>query len=77
MTESVSPEVIETCDCHACIRDNNLKAGDGEDFFSQLPLSSARMILCPICGNKRCPKASDHRNECTESNEPNQAGSIY
>lgn len=36
-----------------------------------------RMILCPTCGNKRCPKATDHDLDCTGSNEPNQPGSIY
>lgn len=35
------------------------------------------MILCPICGNKRCPHANDHRNACTGSNEPGQVGSRY
>jgi len=35
------------------------------------------MTACPECGNKRCPKASDHRNNCTGSNEPGQEGSIY
>lgn len=38
---------------------------------------SIRMALCPTCGNKRCPKANDHRNECTVSNEPGQPGSAY
>ena len=36
-----------------------------------------RMILCPECGNKRCPRASDHTNACTNSNEPGQEGSRY
>ena len=35
------------------------------------------MILCPICGCKRCPKASDHELTCTSSNEPGQPGSVY
>ena len=35
------------------------------------------MILCPTCGNKRCPHANDHRNACTGSNEPGQPGSAY
>lgn len=35
------------------------------------------MILCPKCGNKRCPKSSDHNLECTDSNEPGQEGSVY
>lgn len=36
-----------------------------------------RMIVCPECGNKRCPHATDHRNACTGSNEPGQTGSAY
>lgn len=36
-----------------------------------------RMIVCPDCGNKRCPKASYHRFECTNSNEPGQMGSVH
>jgi hypothetical protein len=36
-----------------------------------------RMFLCPTCGNKRCPKATDHRLDCTGSNEPGQQGSYY
>jgi len=35
------------------------------------------MIVCPDCGNKRCPKASNHALKCTNSNDPNQVGSIY
>lgn len=35
------------------------------------------MIVCSVCGNKRCPKATFHGNECTGSNEPNQPGSSY
>lgn len=35
------------------------------------------LIVCPLCGNKRCPKASDHTLECTGSNEPGQPGSVY
>lgn len=35
------------------------------------------MLVCATCGNKRCPKASNHVLECTGSNEPGQQGSIY
>ncbi|MGL4649946.1 MAG: hypothetical protein ACRC1H_11100 [Caldilineaceae bacterium] len=42
-----------------------------------LTLNDIRMALCPDCGNKRCPKANDHRNVCTGSNEPGQPGSAY
>lgn len=36
-----------------------------------------RMVLCPDCGNKRCPKATNHMLECSGSNEPGQKGSRY
>jgi len=35
------------------------------------------MIVCPKCGNKRCPRASHHDYQCTGSNEPGQTGSKY
>jgi len=60
----------ESCECHRCIEEKGLRVGG-------VPLSSAKMILCPTCGNKRCPKANDHRNECSGSNEPGQPGSAY
>ena len=34
-------------------------------------------IVCPECGNKRCPHATDHNLECTNSNEPGQKGSRF
>jgi hypothetical protein len=58
------------CECHRCIDEKGLNVNG-------LPLSMTKMILCPECGNKRCPKASDHRLACTNSNEPGQPGSIY
>jgi hypothetical protein len=42
-----------------------------------LPVTSTRMILCPECGNKRCPKATDHHLTCTGSNESGQPGSVF
>lgn len=40
-------------------------------------LNDMRFVMCPDCGNKRCPRANDHRNACTGSNEPGQEGSAY
>lgn len=34
-------------------------------------------IVCPKCGNKRCPHASDHDYGCTDSNDHGQPGSVY
>lgn len=39
--------------------------------------NNMRMIVCEICGNKRCPHATNHINECTGSNEPGQKGSSW
>ena len=50
--------------CHLCF------SKSGQMFLD-------RMILCPECGNKRCPKATHHELPCTNSNEPGQPGSIY
>ena len=50
--------------CHKCFKKSEI-------------LIQERMIVCPICGNKRCPKASDHNLKCTNSNNSDQKGSIY
>lgn len=42
-----------------------------------ITLTDMRFVVCPDCGNKRCPHANDHRNACTGSNEPGQEGSAY
>jgi hypothetical protein len=54
--------------CHCCL--------DGV-IVDGFPVSLTTMIVCPDCGNKRCPKASDHRLSCTSSNDLEQAGSVY
>lgn len=40
-------------------------------------MTNMRFVVCPDCGNKRCPRANDHRNACTGSNELGQEGSAY
>ncbi|MNE20680.1 hypothetical protein D3C81_240100 [compost metagenome] len=62
------------CECHRCIDEHRLGT---EGPLGWLPLSSTKMILCPVCGCKRCPHASDHDLACTGSNEVGQPGSIY
>ena len=41
------------------------------------PLTMSTFIVCPDCGNKRCPRATDHNLECTNSNDTGQKGSRY
>lgn len=61
----------ESCGCYACV--GNLPAREG----SWLTVGLTHMIVCDTCGNKRCPHGTDHRNDCTGSNEPGQPGSRY
>jgi len=61
---------FECDECHRCL-------GDKPGLIDGLPMTMFRLILCPICGNKRCPHASDRRLACTLSNEVGQPGSVY
>lgn len=61
---------VHRCGCYDC----NLSFNDP---VSGLPIVMTRMIVCPTCGNKRCPHATNHRHTCTGSNEPGQPGSRY
>ncbi len=60
------------CWCYECNKDRQTYIGG----FA-IPYIATRMILCPECGNKRCPKATNHEHACTGSNEPGQPGSRY
>ena len=57
-----NPQVIPDCSCRTC---------------RPVTFTDSRFVVCPECGNKRCPHANDHRNACTGSNEPGQEGSAY
>lgn len=65
LSEGLGAGAEARCWCHTCRP------------VSLYPPDNMRMVLCPDCGNKRCPKANDHRNACTGSNEPGQLGSAY
>lgn len=63
------------CNCHHCTKART-SLERGPEMLGQ-PLAMMRMFLCETCGNKRCPGASDHRNACSDSNEPGQPDSLY
>jgi hypothetical protein len=65
LSEGLGAGAEARCWCHTCRP------------VSMTPPENMRMVLCPDCGNKRCPKANDHRHACTGSNEPGQPGSAY
>ena len=60
----------ENCGCYDCLK-GKVNPDTG------WPITASRFIVCPDCGNKRCPKATSHDNACTGSNEPGQKGSRY
>lgn len=59
-------------DCYKCAVARDNLAPKEWPFWSL-----SRMYVCPTCGNKRCPKATDHLLLCTGSNEQGQPGSRY
>lgn len=56
------------CWCFECINDPSM---------GLLNPVRHQMIVCPQCGNKRCPRATSHDLACSGSNEPGQPGSRY
>ena len=58
------------CYCYNCNKDRLDESG-------HFPYVMTRMIVCPTCGNKRCPHSTDHNLACTNSNDPGQPGSRY
>ena len=80
LVEQVGTQMIarmpgERCGCHVCDDQYREALTRVTGSFSARFLS--HMILCPECGNKRCPHAAHHENACTGSNEPGQDGSAY
>ncbi|MEM5400848.1 hypothetical protein [Paraburkholderia unamae] len=55
--------------CRECLRDATTHGG--------WPVLATRMVVCPTCGNKRCPHATNHELACTGSNDRGQPGSDY
>jgi hypothetical protein len=63
--------------CWKCYEERPKEEGVDGATFGGVFFPTHGMIVCKVCGNKRCPKAEDHRNKCTGSNEPGQVGSRY
>ena len=67
--------VAPACPCVTC--DDQYRDAMGEFDENWWQHNHQGMILCPECGNKRCPRATHHDNPCTQSNALGQPGSIY
>jgi len=49
--------------CEKCQESYRTKMPDGKWYMRV-------MATCSICGNKRCPRAYDHNDRCSGSNDP-------
>lgn len=64
------------CGCHRCLtEDQQVRTDSG--LYPWWGSLTGGMILCPDCGNKRCPRATDHDLPCGQSNDVGQPGSRY
>ena len=63
---------MSECPCRTCAAE---RAKDMP--FDEAIMHTGRFFVCETCGNKRCPKASDHHMACTGSNAQGQEGSDY
>lgn len=70
----------KVCGCQRCneylerlVETTDRTAGEEHDWLE----FTGGMIVCPTCGNKRCPKATHHIETCSGSNNPGQIGSSY
>jgi len=73
MNSTIDNKYMKTCQCitNCDLECRCHKCHEEKGYFRTC------FIVCAICGNKRCPKATNHKLECTNSNEPGQSGSIY
>lgn len=74
---ALAQEESSNCWCVRCVDEQAQAQRVAGASFSMTLGSMGRMIVCPDCGNKRCPRATWHANECTGSNEPGQPGSRF
>ena len=54
----------EQCQCRQCLRDRKEGLYLGKDWF--IPAEATRMIVCSVCGDKRCIHAMTHEAPCAK-----------
>lgn len=53
----MEPAMETPCQCRRCLQER-------DERINGVPVVWRRMIVCPNCGDKRCPHAEDHANPC-------------
>lgn len=51
-------------DCRKCVGETAMAAAAAGDWWRSIPVG---MVVCPGCGDKRCPRASHHENPCQQT----------
>lgn len=57
-------------DPECCLKCRELSLKEREDAGEHIPFQDrmqTRMYVCPDCGDKRCPKAANHKVKCHDS----------
>ena len=67
-TYTENRKTTKQCPCLRCIKQRDIELGR---------IFQSAMQLCPVCGNKRCPKGTNHDLDCSGSNLQGQDGSSY
>jgi hypothetical protein len=68
--ESLVPPARPKCWCRRC----EDQWADALHSFNPAMWPMRTFIVCPTCGNKRCPRAESHGFRCSSSNELDQVG---
>lgn len=69
MTRS-DPNWIGRNGCGRCARcEEEQKAAEYQQTGDRVAYLTRRLMTCPKCGSKRCPKAADHRNTCQKETD--------
>lgn len=74
---STSVPGATACGCFACQQERRLALAPEDMWMAIAGMDRHFRYACEICGCKRCPHHTDHRLECSGSNEPGQPGSAY
>lgn len=72
------PDEIPTTDlclCMTCTQERKASSAPART-FAEIMARPFR-YACEVCGNKRCPRHSNHRLACTGSNAVGQPGSFF
>jgi len=70
-------ETMWTTDCIVCDAKRQKEQAAAGTFTPGDDTFGRRIIVCPDCGYKRCPKATFHELACTGSDLEGQPGSLF